>query len=251
MCLGAIVSGCGPLAGDALVIATSWPAADRIRIETEFAGWLDQHATPSARVRIDWLILAPGDDLEKLAARRHPPDVLLGGPARAYERLTIAKRLSASPIDGSRAWALVRKSDRGRERAAAAVRRIPFDDPRNDPISLAWAETRLERGHFREGYARLVEDAGSASVLVERGRSDLAAGTVPANPDAPDAAAIPWIEGVAIVADGRHPDQAALFLNFLSGTNRAAPMPARHERNRGRSRFAGGTPRRDARRRPG
>ena len=64
-CLVAALSGCDRPAGDRLVVATSWPEADRRRIESEFAGWLDAHpdAANARPIRVEWLILSPGDDL--------------------------------------------------------------------------------------------------------------------------------------------------------------------------------------------
>src|SRR5438477_9530737 len=81
--------GCDVPPSDRLVIATSWPLADRRRLESEFAGWVAASAGPIApdSVRPNWLILGPGDDPARLAGRRSPPDVLLGGPASSFERL--------------------------------------------------------------------------------------------------------------------------------------------------------------------
>jgi hypothetical protein len=249
--LFAVAPGCEPAVSDPLVIATSWPAADRRRIETEFAGWLEQHseASPRGRVRIDWLNLARGDDLEKLAGRRLPPDVLLGGPTPSYERLARAKRLSALPINGSPDWAVIRRaairpvtaSSEGHESAAAADHRgVAFADPRNDPISLAWAQAQLARGGFREGYARLVEVAGyrprierqvgSVSASIDGEEAGLAARVIPSDRSPPGAASIAWTEGVAIVRAARHPDQALAFLKFLAATDRAGSMLTREER---------------------
>ena len=159
--------GCGPLESDRLVVATSWPKADRLRIEDEFADWLrtsSQIGLPS--VRLEWLILTPGDNLDRLAVRRNPPDVLLGGPASTFERLgrmdrpiPPAPRRLAVMVGRARTWIRLAGSSRqtpssvravkpqptpgpagkiGPDRADAAT--VTFDDPRNDPISLAWAK---------------------------------------------------------------------------------------------------------------
>jgi hypothetical protein len=236
LCLGAAFTGCEPFDRDGLVVATGWPAAERRRLEAEFDRWLERRPEPSARapIRIDWLVLAPGDDLEGLAVRRRPPDVLLGGPAWSYERMAIAQRLAPLPIDGSPGWAVAGKtvirpvfisSERG-ESAGAVGRRTAFDDPRNDPILLAWEQAELAQGDFREGYAHLVRTAGSASVVVERGGPDATAAVVATDREV---ASIPWTEGVAIVAAGRHREQAASFLTFLSETGRGGPIPTRAE----------------------
>ena len=237
--LAAMNSGCEPLSPDGLIIATSWPSSDRARIESEFAGWLERYPRPSAggNVRIDWLILSAGDDLEAVAARRRPPDVLLGGPARSYARLARGKRLAPLPIEGGPPWALARKSAiRLVSRSGGDPDRgIAFDDPRIDPVSLGWAEAQLEDKGFPEGYARLVRDAGdrrrigrtagSASAAIGRGEADRAVQLVPADRASAGAGSIPYPEGVAIAADGRHPEHARLFVEFLAETERAGPMP--------------------------
>jgi hypothetical protein len=43
--------------------------------------------------------------------------------------------------------------------------------------------------------------------------------------------AISWIDGVAILADGRHQDQATTFLRFLAETGRAGSAPPRRAPN--------------------
>jgi ABC-type glycerol-3-phosphate transport system substrate-binding protein len=246
--LVAALSGCDGPASDRLVIATSWKAADRHRIESEFARWLEQHPGPAVAgpIRLDWLILSPGDDLERLSGRRGPPDVLLGGPAPALERLARAKRLVPLPLDGSPAWAVARRGvirlvsgPSGTAETAAAVdpRGLAFDDPRHDPISLAWAEAQLAGGPFGEGYARLVRAAGarrrigrqpgSAVAAVERGEAVMAPAVVLADPSDPEPGPIAWSEGVAILNDGRHQKQAAAFLEFLAKSGQAALPPPR------------------------
>jgi hypothetical protein len=240
-------SGCEPLPRDALVVATSWPASERRWIETDFAEWLHEHPQPDAHgpIRLGWLILSPGDDLERLAARRDAPDVLLGGPARVLERLLEAKRLARSARAGSPEWLVVREArirlawgngDGSEAADSARSRQVAFDDPRRDPVSLARAEAQLEPGHFREGYARLVRAArdrlrighapGPATAAVGRGEADRVPDEALPDPADPETSSIPWVEGVAILAGARHPDLAASFLEFLAATGRAQPAPA-------------------------
>jgi hypothetical protein len=241
-CLAALLSGCERPVGDPLIVATSWPATERRRLESEFAGWLADHPDSSSPIpiRLDWLILSPGDDLAPLADRREPPDVVLGGSVPQLERLARTNRLAPPSTAGSSAWAVVRRAvirvvaTRGVP-APADDRGVAFDDPRGDPLSLAWAEAQLAGPSFREGYARLVRAAGdrrrigrrpgSAAAAVERGAADRAPAVDDATDAARDAEAIPWLEGVAILADGRHPDRARRFLRFLAETGRAAPPP--------------------------
>jgi hypothetical protein len=240
------LTGCDPVADDRLLVATSWSASDRQEIELDFAAWLNEQPVASSHgpIKLDWLIFATGDDLERLAARRHPPDVLLGGPARAFDQLGEAKRLSPLPIDGSPVWAVSR---RGAIRLASAANEnlepippserssIAFDDPRKAPISLAWAEAQVRSASFPDGYARLVRaaangprigrQAGSSSAAVERGEANRAPEVFWRDQDTTGTGVVPWIEGVAILSDARHRDRAATFLEFLARTGRAGSVP--------------------------
>src|SRR5262249_42722960 len=148
------------------------------------------------------LILPPGEDPARLAGRRSPPDVLLGGPPASYQRLDRMGRLAPLPLEGSPSWSVARRavirlagaparSRRGRPSGATdrAGPSVSFDDPRNDPISLAWAKGLLAGGHFRAGYSRLVRVAahphrigrqpGAAAAAVERGEIAWAPAVVP------------------------------------------------------------------------
>jgi hypothetical protein len=239
--------GCGPLESDRLVVATTWSSADRLRIETGFAKWVAASVTAGrGTVRLDWLILAPGDDPARLAGRRNPPDVLLGGPASAFDRLARRNQLSPLPREGSPPWSVARRSwirltgpspgpsgepgQPGRDLPSIAI-----DDPRDDPISLAWAKGLVGGGQFREGYAQLVRvaghrrrigrQAGSARAAVERGEAALAPQAVTEKPADDGSQGDPWIEGVAILRGAPHPEQARLFLRFLAETGPARSVP--------------------------
>ncbi len=143
-------------------------------------------------------------------------------------------------------WHAARGSDWPVHRQAGArnsVRRpesraiMAFDDPRNDPISLAWAEAQLAGGPFAEGYARLVRaagacrrigrQAGSARAAVERGEAGLAPRAVTEEPADGTSPGDPWIEGVAILREAPHPEQAAAFLEFLAKSGQTALPPPR------------------------
>jgi hypothetical protein len=58
---------------------------------------------------------------------------------------------------------------------AHALAREPLDfspalaDPRNDRVTLAWAISQLEPGHWRQGYAKLVEAAARAPRIAWQG----------------------------------------------------------------------------------
>ena len=245
--------GCGPLESDRLVVATSWSPADRLRIEEEFADWLRTSGQIGLQsVRLEWLILTPGDNLDRLAVRRNPPDILLGGPASTFEWLGRMDHLYPLPLEGSPTWSVARRtsirlagSSRQAPPSGPAVKpqptpgpagkigqdgpdaaKVTFDDPRNDPISLAWAKGLVRDDHFRAGYSRLVRlagqprrigrQAGSARVALDRGDADLAPAVVTEAPTDGGSPSEPWIEGVAILARAPHPDQSRLFLQFLS-----------------------------------
>src|ERR1700722_19580380 len=89
--LGVIIgaAGCDPNASDVLVVATSWPLADRSVLESEFQNWVKSSSGLPARkaIAINWLIMGPGDDLLRLVGRRHPPDVLLDSRTSALASL--------------------------------------------------------------------------------------------------------------------------------------------------------------------
>jgi hypothetical protein len=251
--------GCDVAAPDRLVIATSWPLDDRRRLEAEFAGWLASSSSPVARgpIRLEWLILEHGDDPARVVDRRNPPDVLLGGPASSFDRLARTGRLSALPLAGSPSWTVSRLSTiRLIGRPSSSSRSWPptdrsgspvaFDDPRNDPISLAWARSLLAGGRFNQGYSRLVSEAGrsrrigwqagSAPAAVPRGEVERAPVLSPAAIGDNDSSALdpkfgdppsPWVEGVAIPRTDRDPDLARAFLEFLAATGQTRRVPVR------------------------
>ena len=132
-----------------------------------------------------------GDDLARIAHRRAGVDVVLGGPASAYSRMARAGVLAAIEPSERLPWRVVRRSPIGLATATAPgageiappsrSRGPTFDDPRHDPLALAWAKGELGSGGWAEGYARLVQDAahprrigrqaGSALAALERGEA--------------------------------------------------------------------------------
>jgi hypothetical protein len=260
-------AGCEPSGSnsDRLVVATSWPPVDRLRLESEFPIWsgtsrFDRGHGP---VRIEWLILDPGEDLVRVVQRRSPPDVLLGGPASSFVRLARRNRLSPLPLKDSPLWSIARQATIGlmdarshsthtdqprgdrtsADPAAAtpnhiAARDITFDDPRSDPISLAWASSQLEDGPFHHGYSRLVHAAahprrighntGAALAAVQRGEAGRAPIVTPDAPSRPIASAPQssrWIEGVAIPLGARQPELAKSFVQFLTESQGVKSVP--------------------------
>ena len=117
---------------------------------------------------------------------------------------------------------------------------VAFDDPRHDPVSLAWAQGVLKAGDWAEGYARLVRSGGTsrpigrtpgaALAAVERGEVERAPAVLPPGPERPatpvflpDDDAPGWVEGIAALRGGRHPDRAQDFLRFVAARGRADP----------------------------
>jgi hypothetical protein len=110
------------------------------------------------------LVLAPGDDLARLAIRRNPPDVILGVPRRVCDDLARRGLLEQGP-SGQPSWRVVSRSRlhyllRPDATPPGSPGEVPaglaFNDPRRDPLSLAWAQAVLGSGPWADGYGRLV-----------------------------------------------------------------------------------------------
>ena len=170
--LGAVVglfAGCldNPGAEESLTIATAWTEAERAESNGRSgAGSRTARAAPG-RPRIDWIVLAAADDPARLGNRSTwvpdpldlAPDILLGGPVSGYRRLARADRLATADPARPETWFVAGRSPLGwamSAKAAGDTARRPglsFDDPRRDPIALAWASRRLGAGSWSEGYA--------------------------------------------------------------------------------------------------
>jgi len=251
-------AGCDRPSPGRLLVATSWPAIDRRRLESEFRGWVaaSHGHLEHRRIRLEWLILEPGDDLVRLVERRGPPDVLLGGSASSFARLARPDQLA--PVDPAGSALLLcvdrhatsrlpdgsagpspadsRGAGRARPGEAPSVparetrRNVAFPDPRGDRISLARAMSGLDHDRWREGYARLVQAAGSdprISLASGRSADDQVrseggqAGT-PFEPPFPT-----WrLEFAAIPRTARNQEAARGFLRFLAETQRVVPARA-------------------------
>ncbi|MBV8384038.1 MAG: extracellular solute-binding protein, partial [Planctomycetaceae bacterium] len=242
---------------DVLVIATGWPEADRAALEAAFRRWIERaHAVTRGPVRVHWVVLMPGDDLARVVRRRAPLDLVLGGPASAFAKLDRQGRLAPAGRLEHPSWRVLRRSPIGlamrsgrtpdqksQPDATAPAPRpglLTFDDPRHDPLALAWAEGQLGAASWAEGYARLVRYAGhprrigrqegSALAAVERGEAAMTPAVAPHDPGRnPSLRFLPgepgpeWVEGVAVVSGGNHPDLARQFLEFLAGRGQAEP----------------------------
>lgn len=240
------LAGCGASGvDDALTVATAWPAAERARWE----GLFRQASAAPGTVR--WLVLAPGGDVTRLASRREPPDLILGGPASAYENL--ARRGLLEPDEnGKPAWRVARRAAIGfassvrskghvgtpENDVPGADRPLTFDDPRRDPVALAWAKTVLDSGDWADGFARIVRSVrgvrppgrqpGAALAAVERGEAETTPAVAPfgseADRPAVRFAAAPgppsWIEGMAVVRGSRRATDAQALLDGLTEQGR-------------------------------
>ena len=254
------LSGCAWTERDTLSIATSWSVAERTKFDDSYRKWASSGAGRPPAIR--WEILAPGDDLVRVVLRKRPPDLILGGPSSAYDRIAAQGRFASK--EGGAAWRVVRrlplglavrrdsarreviKKDSDGPAPAAPSRRFTFDDPRRDPVALDWAKAVLRAGTWAEGYSRLVRHAGgrtppgrqprAALAALDRGEAD----ETPAfawnanHPDrtrvAPAFVAVPdwpeWVEGVASVRGALHGDVARNFLDHLAESGHVEPLPA-------------------------
>jgi len=243
------MAGCDRPSPGRLFVATSWPVIDRRLLASEFQSWVAaSHGNlEHRRIRLEWLILEPRDDLDRVVERRDPPDVLLGGSASSFARLARTDQLAPIDSAGSALWRVdrrvsIRLSDgssgpgpshpggagqarrnQSPRRPAGETRRDgAFHDPRQDPISLAIALDQLDHGQWRDGYARLVRAAGShlpidppSAVAGEDSRRGAAAlaGTSLEPPFPPGR-----VDYVAIPRTARNQDLARGFLRFLAET---------------------------------
>jgi hypothetical protein len=180
-------------------------------------------------------VLASGDDLGAAARRSGGPDMVLGGPGDRFEALVDANVLSRWEVWRRLTLSLTvkraarRTSSDSETAPEAPSRRVTFDDPRRDPVALAWAKSVLASGSWPEGYARLIREAGgpvapgrqagAALAAVERGEAEAAPGVERAVssrvvtrpiPGAPE-----WVEGLGVVQNARHAKTALAFLDHL------------------------------------
>jgi hypothetical protein len=242
--------GCDRGGGEALVIATRWPAAERNELETGFRAWLEANPDAAVRpLRIVWI--APTEDHDPtVIVRRRPVDLVLGGPAAAYDRLAAEGRLEPVGAEDRVAWREVRGSVLGLATRRPAgdepplpptswsalaepkmAGRVAFDDPRIDLIALEWAKARLGSGAWAQGYAELVRTAGNARAIghsggaalarLQRGEGVLVPVAQHQVTDRSDVRFVrmdeapKWAEGVGLVRGARNAGPARAFLRFL------------------------------------
>lgn len=237
VCVLTSAPGCGWTVSEGLVVATGWPLQERRRLELEFQNWLKSSSGIHrlASLEIDWLVLAPGDDLVRVVARRHPPDVLLGGRASTLASLAGSQSLDPILSADSALWSIVApgaaaEQVTGRLDPIATQLTLPdftLNDPRSDPISLARALGQLDHGHFAVGYSQLARIASNprrigrqaSLALLETGRAK-SDSTRKTHESAESS------EGVAILRSARNRDLAQEFLRFLVETRQIGVDPA-------------------------
>ena len=116
--------------------------------------------------------------------------------------------------------------------------RLAFDDPRTDPMTLAWATGQLSKRGWSEGYAKLVSlfghashkpgwRSGSALAAYQRGEAEATLWAIAlddaSKTDDADPTGVSWDEGVAVCRESLHPALARTFLRFLAETRDVRP----------------------------
>jgi hypothetical protein len=252
------LSACNGPAPERILVATSWPASDRRQLEMEFQRWVAaSHAhLDHRRVRLEWLIIGPRDDLSHLASGGSPPEVVLGTSPAAIDRLARASQLAPIDCASSSPWCFTRCTTNdagdgfsnahpaepaGQGQRARGQPPLPpndpaappffLDDPRNDPVSLDWAMSQLEQGKWLNGYATLVRIAGHQGRIGHRASPGRAAVSAQTPVPAVDTGTAPIRggggDGVAILRSAHHQDLAQGFLRFLADTQGLVPALGR------------------------
>jgi hypothetical protein len=234
-------AGRGAASSGRLKIATSWPADERRRVESNFQSWIaaDHSHLGHYRIQLDWLILEPDADLARLVRRSGPPDILLGGSAFSYASLAVTTELAVIDSTGATPLYLHVEGRGGVDRRDDWGRNVALADPRSDPIFLAWAARQLANGSFRSGYAALVRAASVHPRIGARFRPPMGrtsrGGQGLANAADETTIEPPLPECAAMVREAPNPEVARGFMRFLSETQRAAPDVGMRETDAARS----------------
>ena len=223
------LAGCGFGRSETVILATTWTRAECLEIDGAFQKW--SFGKP---LRLRWIALAPGDDVATLADRADPPDLILGASGKTLRRLKASNRLEAVGPP----WWVARRSMIEVVSKGQGDETPAFDDFRDDPVSLAWAESILDSDDWAVGYGVLVRKAGarrsprprsfSAFGAFERGEVDSALMVVSHHDGSGpkrQADAVPWDEGLAILAGGRSKTLASEFVRHLAESGKIGPPP--------------------------
>ena len=125
-----VLVGCGWDDPNTLTVATAGSTAKRAEAESLF------RKTAGPDVRIHWLLLSPSDDPRRIVHRRLCPDVILGGPAIAFERLDQADALESLDATGP-SWLVVRRQDSNPDQDTS----IGLDDPQPQSVRARLRES--------------------------------------------------------------------------------------------------------------
>jgi hypothetical protein len=179
-------------------VATAWPSSVLGELQASFSKEIGK---PSP---ITWVILAPGEPLDRVVDRRGGVDILLGGSVEDHDGLAVEGHSVAIYPERGVAWDVARRPDTGAEaRSALEVLNSlgSYADPRDDPASLALSKAVLEAAGWDKGYEALVRHAS-------RSRLDRATRGAPGAGEGSR-------EGVSLSRGSRNPLQARQFLEFL------------------------------------
>ncbi|WZO99080.1 hypothetical protein EP7_000673 [Isosphaeraceae bacterium EP7] len=199
--------------GGVLVVATSWPSAERLALEEAFR--------PSGRIA--WIEFLPGADPTRIAGRRSGVDALLGGPISRYRELERRGEIVPGWKPSQRQpVGLLGPEGKPTESVPEPPDALAMGDPRLDPASLAWLMGISAGSDWAAGYARLVKLAGligpdprregSALAEVERGEAVAAvAGGVLGGTSTRGVRE----EGAGVLRDAPHAQLAAAFLALV------------------------------------
>jgi hypothetical protein len=188
-----ILTGCGPSGEPALVIATTWAPSERARFESE-----GREASGDRR-QVVWVILKPWENWESVVDRRGGVDLVLGGPATAFDRLARSGHFIPTSVPGLLPWSVIRPS---KEYATIAK---STGDARVDPEFLSQAKQRLAAEGWPKGYEGLVRAAlvQSPNRTIRESRSEYVA-LVNGGPN--PARARQWLKALEARLDARSPD---------------------------------------------
>ncbi len=216
----------------ALTIATPWTVSERAASDKVI-----REALPEG-TRIRWIQLAAGDELAQVVSRRSPPDLVLGGPTSSYDALAEQGKFEPA-LAGGPSWMVALRLPFGLVVGSRPVpplqrQEISLDDPRRDPVALAWAEGELRGESWADEYATLVRDAGvgrrpgrnagAARAAVERGEAKLAPARAPRRLEEwagkltifDSWPGSEWVEGMGIVKGARHVAEAKALVRALA-----------------------------------
>ncbi len=166
--------GCAPGSSDSLVIATNWTESRCDELEQRLA------AAPRDRpVRLRWIRVGPDEDPTRILDRRAPVDLVVGGPASSYERLSRAGRLDGeirgdAPAGDSPLSALIAAEARPAEWANLFARLVRGDGSGEAKALAGEAQAcAVVKGTANPEAARALRDLAAGWRLPDSSRSVL------------------------------------------------------------------------------